>query len=186
MFTLAHVPGGGNDRDSRVKGEVMAEQTTLPARKAEGAAVKWDPFGMFDAFQEEMDLFWRSPWFAVPTTFRRPMGQATSWAPRLDVFEKDNTLVVKAELPGVKNEDVQVELEDGTLVIKGETKAESEAEEDAYYRMERTYGKYYRRLPLPFDVSPEQVQAKMDNGVLELRIPKPTLVKPEAKKIAVG
>lgn len=164
----------------------MTEQTTLPAKKANGTVTKWDPFEMFDAFQEEMDRFWRRPWAALPTMFSRPAGQPTVWAPRLDVFEKDNTLVVKAELPGVKKEDVHVELDNGTLVIKGETKAESEAKQETYYRMERTYGSYYRRLPLPFDVTPDQVTATLQEGVLEIRIPKPAEAAAQATKITVG
>jgi HSP20 family protein len=114
------------------------------------------------------------PIFARPTT-----GQVTQWAPRMDVYEKDNTFFVKAELPGVKKEDIQVELDHGTLTIRGQLKAETEVKEAAYFRMERTYGTYYRHVP-------EQVHATVTDGVLEIRIPKPTEKKPEAKKISVG
>jgi HSP20 family protein len=163
----------------------MAE-TTLPAKKVNGTLFKFDPLEMFDTVQEEMDRFWRRPFAALPSVFTRPAGQLTSWAPRLDVFEKDNTLIVKAELPGVKKEDVQVELDAGMLVIKGETRSETEAKEQTFYRMERTFGSYYRRVPLPFEVTPEQVHATMQDGVLEIQIPKPAAASPAATKIAVS
>jgi len=103
----------------------------------------------------------------------------------MDVYEKDNNIVVKAELPGLKKEDVEVELDNGSLVIRGESKTESEVKEDAYYRMERTSGSFYRRIPLPVEVEPQQVEATMTDGVLEVRIARPAESKPEARKIPV-
>ena len=164
----------------------MAAQTALPAKKANGPVAKWDPMDMFGLIQEEMDRFWRWPWLTQPMAFSQFFGKPTTWAPRLDVFEKDNMFVVKAELPGVKKEDVQVELDNGALVIKGETKAETEVKQETYYRMERSYGTYFRRLPLPFEVTPEQVEATLQDGVLEIHVTRPAEVKPEATKIAVG
>ena len=96
------------------------------------------------------------------------------FTPRVDVLEKGGIPVVNAELPGVKQEDVQVELEDGDLVIRGETKAETEVKEESFYRMERSAGGFYRRLSLPFEVQPDQIQASMADGMLEVRIPRPT------------
>jgi HSP20 family protein len=164
----------------------MATQTLLPAGRVNGAVYSWDPFDVFDVFRDDVDRLWRRQWTALPTMLSRPTGQPTPGAPRLDVLEKDNTLIVKAELPGVKKEDVQVELDNGTLVIKGETKDASEAKEEAYYRMERTYSAYDRRLPLPFDVTPDQVTATMQDGVLEIHIPRPAEATPHATRITVG
>jgi HSP20 family protein len=169
----------------------MAEQTTLPMKKEDRPAPRrWDPFEMFDALQGEMDRLWHRPppfWSgALPTLFRRTSGSGIAWAPRIDVYEKDNAVIVKAELPGLKKEDVQVELDDGTLVIRGESKAESEVKDENYYRIERSFGSFYRRMALPFEVKPEQIQATMKDGVLEVRIPKPAETKPEAKKISVA
>jgi HSP20 family protein len=98
---------------------------------------------------------------------------AMPFTPRVDVFEKDGILVVNAELPGVRKEDVQVELEDGDLVIHGQTKAETEVKEESFYRMERSAGGSYRRPPLPVEVQPDQLQASMADGMLEVRIPRP-------------
>jgi HSP20 family protein len=103
----------------------------------------------------------------------------------LDAYEQDGYLVVKAEVPGVKKEDLQVELDDGDLVIQGETRSENEARDDQYYRMERRYGRFYRRVALPFDVKPEDIQATMNDGVLEVRIPKPAEEKASGKRIPV-
>ena len=168
----------------------MPEQTTMPMKREDTAPRRWDPFDMFETLQEEMDRFWRRPspfWAgAVPSFFRRGAGQDMAWAPRMDVYEKDNTLIVKADLPGLKNEDVQVELDDGGLVIRGTSKTESEAKEENYYRMERSAGTFYRRLPLPFEVQPDQIKATMRDGVLEVRIPRPAEKRAEAKKIPVA
>jgi HSP20 family protein len=169
----------------------MAEQTTLPMKKDDKPALRrWDPIEMFDALQEEMDRFWHRPqpfWSgALPTLFGRTSGSGVAWAPRTDIYEKDNALIVKAELPGLKKEEVQVELDDGALVIRGETRSENEIKEDRYYRMERSFGSFYRRIPLSFEVKSEQIQATMKDGVLELRIPRPAETKPEANKISVA
>lgn len=103
----------------------------------------------------------------------------------MDVYEKDNALFVKAELPGLKKEDVQVEVEGEDLVIRGESKTESEVKDGDYYRSERSFGSFYRRLPLPAGVTSEQIQATLKDGVLEVRVPKPTEAAPEVKKITV-
>jgi HSP20 family protein len=77
------------------------------------------------------------------------------------------------QLPGVKKEDVRVELEDDALVIRGETHVNEQVKDEGYIRMERSYGSFYRRLPLPFQAKVEEVQASLNNGVLEIRIPEP-------------
>lgn len=168
----------------------MAERTTLPMKAADTAPRRWDPFQMFEAFQDELDRVWRRPGLmwptAFPPSFRSAGGPGMAWAPRMDAYEKDNNLIVKAELPGIHKEDVQVELDDGNLVIRGESRAESEVKEQNFYRMERSVGTFYRRLPLPFEVQPDQIQANMRDGVLEVRIPRPAGTKSSAKKIPVS
>jgi HSP20 family protein len=101
----------------------------------------------------------------------------------MDVYEKDNTIVIKAELPGLKKEDVQVEVEGEDLVIRGESKAENKVKDDEYYRSERSFGSFYRRMPLPAGVAPEQIHANLKDGVLEVRVPKPPEAKAAAKTI---
>ena len=91
----------------------------------------------------------------------------------------------KGEVQGVHH-DIQVTLDEGDLVIRGETKAESEAKKEDYYRLERSSGQFYRRLALPFEAKPEKIEANFKDGVLEVRIPQPLAAKkPEAQKVPV-
>jgi HSP20 family protein len=147
--------------------ELMAKPV---ARTANGIAPRrFDPFKLFDAFEAQLVPFWQH-----------------TYTPRTDVYEKDGMLVFKAELPGLTKEDVQVEVEGGDLVIKGEAKSETEAKDAAYYRMERTYGSFYRRWALPPEVKPEQITAMLTDGVLEVHVPKPMATAPETTKVPVA
>jgi HSP20 family protein len=103
----------------------------------------------------------------------------------MDVFEKNGKVHVKVELPGVNKDAVKVEMADGDLIIQGERRAEQEVREEDYYRMERTYGSFYRRLPIPFEVKAEQIKASFKDGVLEVEIPKPAKPTPAPTKIDV-
>jgi HSP20 family protein len=165
----------------------MAENTRLVRRRSDGALRRLDPFEMLNALRDEMDRFWRDPLRVGPLAF--PFGAVTTSAnefmPRVDVYEQDNTIVVTAEPPGLTNDDVQVELDDDGLVIRGKTHAQREVNEDAYYRAERSFGAFYRRLPVPFEVQPEQIRASMTDGVLEVRIPRPVESRTEPKKVPV-
>jgi HSP20 family protein len=149
-----------------------------------------DPFEIFDALEDEMSRLWRSPWRIGPWTLGRPRGRqspaAAPWAPRIDVFEKNGALMVKAELPGIKKEDIQVTLEGNDLTIRGEVKDESEVKEEDYYRCERSYGSFYRRLPVPFETTAAQITARYSDGVLEITVPKPAAEAPKAQPIAVA
>lgn len=98
--------------------------------------------------------------------------QVTTWSPRVDVYEKDNNLIVEAEIPGAKKEDIEVKVKDNSIVIKGEVKKEEEKKEENYYRSERFYGRFERILPLPTDVKVEEAKATFENGILKLTIPK--------------
>jgi HSP20 family protein len=145
---------------------------------------------MLETLQDEMAHFWSQGWPFGSLPFPRRMGQLfyapETWTPRLDVFDKDGDLVVKAELPGARKEDIEVTLDRGDVVIRGERKAESEVKEEHYYRMERSYGSFYRRVPLDFEATVEQIKATFADGVLEVRIPKPTETTTDAKKIAIS
>ena len=147
---------------------------------------RFNPFALLDELQDELARFWGRP-LGTRAMMRpsRLLAQLPLGVPRLDVFEEDGNLVIKTDLPGVKKEDVQVELDDGDLVIQGEMRSEHEVNEDQYYRMERNVGRFYRRVPLPVDVKPEDVQASMSDGVLEVRIRKPTQTKSEGTRIPV-
>ena len=149
----------------------------------ENVPVKFErpnPLVMFDDLRAEFENFFDRPW-----GFKfRP--DKTGWAPKIDVFEKDNFLFVKADLPGMKKEEVFVTLEEGDLILKGERKEEKEVKEENFYRAERMYGSFYRRLPLSFTVDPAKIEAKFVDGVLEVRLPVPKLEEPKGMPIPIN
>jgi HSP20 family protein len=113
-------------------------------------------------------------------------GAEMTWTPRIDVLTKDGDLMVRADLPGMKKEDVKVMMEDGDLVLQGERKDASEVKEENFYRAECTYGAFYRRLPLAFKVDFAKVTAKFNDGVLEIRLPMPAKDAPKPTEIPVN
>ena len=175
------------EKNTEAKVDVKPEATTALEKREERRLRRWDPFEMFDDLQEEMARLWGQAFPLMPRPVSRPlrrMAQApTMWTPSVDVYEKDGNLVVKAELPGMKKEDIEVALDQGDLVIRGERKAESEVKEENYYRVERAYGSFYRRIPLPFEVKPDQITASYNDGVLEVRIPRPAQERPQPQRI---
>lgn len=110
------------------------------------------------------------------------MGEGT-WAPSVDIIEKENEWIFKGELPDVKPEDIQVTVEEGVLAIKGERKFEEEVEEGNYTRFERQYGTFERRFSLPSSIDPDNIKADYKNGILTLRVPKKEEAKPRSIKI---
>jgi HSP20 family protein len=115
---------------------------------------------------------WSAP-FPVREFARKPTADALAWAPKIDLFERDNRLVTRVDLPGMKRQDVTVEMRDGHLVLSGERKREVEEKKDNVYRTEREYGSFYRLVPLPDGVKPEDVKATFADGVLEVSMPLP-------------
>jgi HSP20 family protein len=108
-----------------------------------------------------------------------PLATAESaWSPKIDVFERDSRLVTRVDLPGMKKEDVSVEVTDHHLALSGERKRETEEKKDNFYRSEREYGSFYRAVPLPEGVKLEDVKATFSDGVLEVSVP--LRVRPEA------
>jgi len=106
-------------------------------------------------------------------------------APAVDLFEDKNEIVIKAELPGMEKENVEVKLTDHMLTIKGEKKKEEEIKEENYYRSERSYGSFIRTLELPADVHADKVKASFKNGILEVRLPKTEEAKSKEIKVKV-
>jgi HSP20 family protein len=123
------------------------------------------------------------PSFRLPT-FTRTLA-STRWAPGIDVFEKDNRLVTKIDLPGMKKEDVKVEVTDGNLAIFGERKTEAEEKKEHFYRSEREYGSFYRSVPLPEGVKLEDVKATFADGVLEVSVPLPAQQEAKVRKVEI-
>ena len=116
------------------------------------------------------------------------LGTGTSgalWAPQVEIFERGNNLVVRADLPGLSKDDVDVEVENDALIIRGERRNEFEDEQEGMYRSERSYGSFYRAIPLPENMSAEGCKATFKDGVLEVTIPKPEQPKAKSRKIDI-
>jgi len=120
----------------------------------------------------------------LPAVWRRIPTVEMGWAPAIEVFEKEDKFVVKAELPGMKEEDIDISVVGDTLTVKGERKAESEVKEEDYYCCERSYGSFSRSIAVPSNVDAKKIEANYEDGVLEVSLPKAPEVKP--KKIAVS
>lgn len=123
--------------------------------------------------------------FGLPTAFGGTF--AGAGAPSIDVRETENTYEIEADLPGVDEDDINVELADNVLTLRGEKRYERDDEDrkGGYHVMERSYGSFARSIPLPFDVDPDAVEAVFKNGVLKLSIPKPPEIAAKTRKIAV-
>jgi HSP20 family protein len=160
------------------KAIMFRNKETTPARAG------GDPFDLFRQMTTDFDRFFdRAPWPSLRTL---RFADAAAWNPRIDVFEKNNRLVTKVDLPGMKKEDVKVEVADGYLIISGERKNEVEEKKDEMYRCERAYGTFYRSVPLPPSVKLEDVKASFTDGVLEVSLPLPAMaVTPAARKIEI-
>jgi HSP20 family protein len=119
-------------------------------------------------------------------TFFGGQREARRWVPQMDLVEAEDHFVLKADLPGLDEGDVSIEVQDGTLTISGERKAEHESNERGWYRIERSFGSFTRSLTLPERVDPDGISASFDRGVLEVRIPKPEEHKPRRVQIKAG
>jgi HSP20 family protein len=137
------------------------------------------PFSFMRRFSEEMDRLFDDFGFGGnllgPVLGREltRFGEMGQWSPQVEVFERGGQLVVRADLPGMTKDDVNVEVADDALVIRGERRSEREENEEGYYRSERSYGSFYRQIPLPEGVNAENANATFRNGMLEITMPAP-------------
>ncbi len=153
------------------------------------AVAPWRPFTDLTRWERDMDRmmdeffgrrtrpWWPSRWFGSE--------EFEVTAPAVDVFEDKGEIVVKAEIPGMDKDNIEVNLADSTLTIKGEKKKEEEVKKENYYRSERSYGSFVRTLPLPAEVKADKVKASFKNGVLEVRLPKTEEAKAKEVKVKV-
>ena len=142
--------------------------------------VRWEPLRELGTLQTEMNRLFNTV-FDGPTPSGATMRR---WMPAMDLVESGEEFVLRADLPGMGEDDIKLEFEDGTLTVSGERKAEHEAKGEGFYRVERATGAFSRSLTLPKGVDPESVTARFDRGVLEVRIPKPAERKP--RRISIG
>jgi HSP20 family protein len=142
---------------------------------------KYNPFDGFLGFPTGLRFFENSldRLLSEPVTHR-------SWAPPVDIIETDNNLVLKSDLPDVDLKDIDIQIEDGTLTLKGERKFEKEDKSAGYHRMERSYGSFVRCFSLPDTVESDKVKADYRNGVLTVTLPKTEAAKPRTVKVEVS
>jgi HSP20 family protein len=139
--------------------------------------VRWDPF------RELLNVHDRLSQLSSDSSARGQNDLYGNWTPAVDIFERGDDLIVRAEVPGVQKEQLESQVEDGTLVLSGERKRESEVREEDAYRLERSYGKFSRSFRLPATVDPSKITAQYRDGVLELRLPKLDQARP--RKVAI-
>ena len=150
-----------------------------------------NPFQMMRRFTKDMErLFEDFQGFGFPNFFKtdfRPFRMEFDnfeWVPQIEVLHNDGQFMVRADLPGLTKDDVQVELTDELMTISGERKEETEEKREGFYRSERTYGSFYRQVPLPEGANTENAAATFHNGVLEITIPVPK-VEPSIRKLEI-
>jgi HSP20 family protein len=151
------------------------------------ALLRWEPVAELNTLQNEMNRLFNTV-FDPSTRTRRDASGGTSprWLPPMDLLETGEHYVLRADLPGLADEDVNVQFEDNVLTISGERTAEHDDQQEGYYRLERAFGTFSRSLTLPDGVDPDTVQAHFDRGVLEVKIPKPEQKKPRQVQIKLG
>lgn len=150
------------------------------------ALIRWEPVRELNTIQSEINRLFNTFFEAPGAPNGGSTGSLRRWIPAMDLVESDEDFVLRADLPGVSESDVHIELEDNVLTVKGERKSEREERNEGYYRVERASGSFSRSLTLPEGVDPDAVNASFDRGVLEVRIPKPEARKPRRVEIAVG
>jgi HSP20 family protein len=152
------------------------------------------PFAFMRRFTDEMDRLFEDfglgrGW--VAPEFERGLDRLEAlaggaWAPQVEVLERDNQLIIRTDLPGMTKDDIEVDVDDDALVIRGERRSEREDDEEGYYRSERSYGSFYRRIPLPRGVNAEEANADFRNGVLEITMPAAKRTEERRRQIEIG
>jgi len=155
---------------------------TVERRKPEKGLTAWQPLREVEEVGLRFEDIFGRPF--LPGVWRVFPSEEMVWAPAIDVLEKEDKFLVKVELPGVKEEDVDVSVAGGTLTIEGEKKAESEVKKKGYYYSETSYGSFSRSVTIPSTVDASKIEASYDKGILDITLPKAPEVKP--KKIAVA
>jgi HSP20 family protein len=143
--------------------------------------VRWEPFRELSSLQTEMNRL-----FNTAFEGQGGNGPARRWTPAMDLLETQDEFVLRADLPGMGESDVNIEIEDNVLTVSGERKTEHEDKREGFHRLERAYGSFSRSLTLPKGIDAEAVSAAFDRGVLEVRVPKPEQRKPRRIAISTG
>jgi HSP20 family protein len=192
-------------REGRQRGTALSRpQSSLlpssifaaPPGQLSGAFMS-NPFGFMRRMSEEMNRIFESAGLGGAIAPMGGMGQASmaTWMPQIEVQQKGNEFLVRADLPGLKREDVSVEVDDGILTLSGERRQESSEEQEgfyrsersygSFYRSERSYGSFYRAIPIPEGVNEQDISATFGDGVLEIRVPVPAEQQRRGRKVEI-
>jgi len=144
------------------------------------AIIRWDPFRDWLTLRERMNRLFEE---SYPQREEERGLAAAAWAPSVDIRETDKELVLTAELPGIDEKDVEINVEGNTLSLKGKREFEKETKEEDYHRIERSYGSFYRSFGLPSYVDQDKIEAEFEDGLLKIAMPKKAELKP--KKVIV-
>jgi HSP20 family protein len=147
------------------------------------AITRWDPFRDVASLQSRLNTLFQD--------FNRGNSEnelvsTSAFVPPVDIYEDDHKIVLKLEVPGMKQDDLDIQLENNTLTVRGERKFEKEEKEENFHRIERRYGSFYRAFTIPNTVNPDSVKADYDAGVLRIQLEKRAEAKPKQIKVAVG
>lgn len=144
------------------------------------AIIRWDPFRDMVTLRDRMNRL-----FEEAFAGRGEEGEMVTgtWYPNVDIHEKEKELVLTAELPGIDEKDIDIEVEGNTLTLKGKREMEKETKEDDYHRIERSYGSFYRSFSLPSYVNPDKIKAEHTGGLLRITMPKKAELKPKKVKV---
>ena len=145
------------------------------------SVIRWDPFRNISGLQEQVNRLFESN-----LRGRTDESALTTWAPYVDIYETENELVLKADLPEVAEKDIDIHVENNLLTIRGERKFEQKVKEENYLRVERAYGAFSRSFSLPNTVDTEAIKAEYKNGVLTVVTPKRAESKPKQVKITTS
>lgn len=147
------------------------------------ALIRWDPFGDLALIQERMNKLFEDTLARFHGTEEPSI--PTQWYPAVDIYETPESIVLQAELPGMNQEDISVEVRENALILKGERSRDKEIREENYHRIERAYGPFQRAFTLPGIVQQDQVKAKYKDGILEIILPRKEEIKPKQIKVEV-
>src|SRR5262245_11977026 len=149
-----------------------------------GSKLAATPFEFMRRFGEEMDKLFGD--FGAGRGLFTPGIGAGLWSPQIEMFERDGELIIRADLPGLARDDVNVEIDNDGITIEGERRSELQEDREGFYRTERNYGKFYRRLPLPDGVDAENADATFSNGVLEVTLEAPKRTEAKSRRVEIS
>lgn len=158
----------------------------IPAKRKREEVQRWDPFQELSMLQERMNTLFDEMVPMRPRLHLLPRLTRETWSPDIEVYDTEAEVVVKAHVPGIEKSDLDVEVAEDSITIRGEISQSEESKSGEYCRTEVTYGEFSRTMPLPCEVESDKARAHVENGVLEVRVPKSAEEKAKMKKVKIS